>query len=202
MPLGIPIRSLIRPPLFYIIHIIYQKRFGTHLNTTLEASGIFGHFRGFSGIFGRAFSERKTELESGFFRCLSGPPSRACSGLFPVFFLRLFGFSAIVGSFFLYFSMFSAIFNIIRICSGIFFWSTLRMLNCICIWPFRVPFGGSVSEHFGAVSFVVPAFFRVFGCLFEPVLRSSLRTLNCSCAWPSQVAFGGSILGLFRAFLN
>ena len=29
---------------------IYQKRFGTHLKTTLRGSGLFPHFPGFSGL--------------------------------------------------------------------------------------------------------------------------------------------------------
>ena len=108
---------------------IYQKRFGTRPNPTLRADG---HFRAFSGLFGRARFERYSAPVSGLFGCLFGLLSRACSRPFPAFFQRFSRFLDRFIAFFLHFSRFSDIFGIV---SSYFllllFCSSLRMLNCI-----------------------------------------------------------------------
>ena len=86
--------------------------------------GAFSYvFRAFSRVFHvflrfRSFAlerapERYSAPGSGLFGCLFGLLSRSCSGPFPAFFLRFFGFSAMAGVFFLHFSRFSQIFDLI-----------------------------------------------------------------------------------------
>ena len=81
--------ATIYPVRYMIIHmcIIYQKRFGSYLNTTLRASGAF---RAFSGILGRARFERYSAPVSGLLGCPFGASFSALLGafscVFPAFF--------------------------------------------------------------------------------------------------------------------
>ena len=61
---------------------IYQKRFGTHPNTTLRDSGIFGHFRGFSGV---PFPNAKLHWNLAFFSAFLGSRLGHARGFFLCF---------------------------------------------------------------------------------------------------------------------
>ena len=161
---------------------IYQKRFGTHLNTMLRDSGLFGAFRSFSGFPGLHAKLLYHLAFSGAFLRLRLGPARA-------FFLC---FSSVLGCFL----VFSALPSYFCCCSS-------PAQNCSSIWLFRVPFCGPVSALLGPFSCVFLVFLVFFGAFpsYPPVCRFySSRAQNCSRIWLFRVPFGGPVSGVLGAF--